>query len=89
MNDGLVVIHNRSEKRFEIEIDSHLAILDYHLQGNSITFTHTGVPPALERRGIGSLLVKTGLQYAKDNNLKILSQCWFVDKYIQHHPEYQ
>lgn len=88
MNENLGVIHNKSRKRFEIQIDSHLAVLDYVMQGNIITFTHTGVPPALEGRGIGSLLVKTGLQYAKDNSLKIQSLCWFVDKYIQRHPEY-
>jgi predicted GNAT family acetyltransferase len=28
------------------------------------------VPPALEGRGIGSLLVKTGMQYAKGEYLK-------------------
>ncbi len=89
MNENLNVIHNKSQKRFEIQINSHLAVLDYVMQGTTITFTHTSVPPALEGRGIGSLLVKTGLQYAKDNNLKIRSLCWFVDKYIQRHPEYQ
>jgi uncharacterized protein len=89
MNENLNVIHNKSQKRFEIQIDSHLAVLGYAMQGTTITFTHTGVPPVLEGRGIGSLLVKTGLQYAKDNGLKIRSFCWFVDKYIQRHPEYQ
>ena len=89
MNENLKVTHNQSEKRFEIKINYHLAVLDYVIQGTTITFTHTGVPPALEGRGIGSLLAKTGLQYAKDNNLKIRSLCWFVDKYIQRHPEYQ
>jgi predicted GNAT family acetyltransferase len=89
MNKNPNVIHNKSQKRFEIQIDSHLAVLNYAMQGTTITFTHTGVHPALEGRGIGSLLVKTGLQYAKDNNLKIQTLCWFVDKYIQRHPEYQ
>jgi len=89
LNEDLKVIHNKSQKRFEIQIDSHLAVLNYAMQGTTITFTHTGVPPPLEGRGIGSLLVKTGLQYAKDNNLKIQTLCWFVDKYIQRHPEYQ
>lgn len=88
MNENPNVIHNRPQKRFEIQIDSHLAVLGYVMYGNIITFTHTGVPPALEGRGIGSLLVKTGLQYAKDNGLKIRSLCWFVDKYIRRHPEY-
>ncbi len=83
------VIHNKEENRFEIRLDSHVAELTYLLNGNNIIFTHTGVPPALEGRGLGSLLVKTGLDYARSNNLTVQSLCWFVSKFIQRHPEYQ
>jgi predicted GNAT family acetyltransferase len=85
----LDVIHNSAQKRFEVHLDAHTAELDYRLNGNIIIFTHTGVPSALEGRGIGSLLVKTGLEYAKKNNLKVQTLCWFVGRYIQRHAEYQ
>ncbi len=80
------VIHNIEQKSFEVHLETSLAELNYYLSGDTITFTHTGVPPALEGRGIGSLLVQTGLKYAKENNLKVQSLCWFVDKYMQRHP---
>jgi predicted GNAT family acetyltransferase len=82
------VIHNTNEKCFEIHSEAQTAELNYRLLGNTIIFTHTGVPPALEGRGIGSLLVKTGLEYARKNNLKVQSLCWFVTRYIQRHAEY-
>jgi predicted GNAT family acetyltransferase len=85
----LQIIHNTDKKCFEIHIEAQTAELSYHLLGNTIIFTHTGVPPALEGRGIGSLLVKTGLEYARKNNLKVQSLCWFVSGYIQRHTEYQ
>jgi predicted GNAT family acetyltransferase len=85
----LHVIHNAEKKRFEIQVDSYTAVLAYLLNGNIIVFTHTGVPPELEGRGIGSLLVKTGMQYAKEHNLKVNSLCWFVSGYIERHPEFQ
>jgi predicted GNAT family acetyltransferase len=85
----LNVIHNTENKSFELHLDSYAAELNYRLSGNTIIFTHTGVPSALEGRGIGSLLVKTGLEYAKKNNLKVQTLCWFVDKYLQRHTEYQ
>jgi len=85
----LDVIHNMDLKRFEARLDLHTAELNYRVSGGTIIFTHTGVPPALEGRGIGSLLVKSGLEYAKKNNLKVQTLCWFVDKYIQRHAEYQ
>ena len=86
---GLNVIHDVERKQFEIHIDSQIAELAYYLNGNTIIFTHTGVPSALEGQGIGSKLVKTGLQYARDNNLKVESMCWFVSGYIERHPEIQ
>jgi uncharacterized protein len=85
----LNVVHDMENKSFVLHLDSHTAELNYHLSGKTIIFTHTGVPSELEGRGIGSLLVKTGLEYAKKNNLKVQTLCWFVDKYVQRHAEYQ
>jgi predicted GNAT family acetyltransferase len=84
--DHIAVIHNMDKHRFEINIDSFTAELNYRLKDDGIVFTHTGVPSPLEGRGLGSLLVRAGLQYAKENNLKVQSLCWFVDKYMQRHP---
>lgn len=83
------VIHNHEKQRFEIAVDGHQAVLSYMLNGNLITFTHTGVPSAIEGRGIGSQLVETGLEYARENELRVRSTCWFVSKYIRHNQEYQ
>ncbi|MGD8405418.1 MAG: GNAT family N-acetyltransferase [Anaerolineales bacterium] len=83
------VTHNTEEHRFEISIDGHLAVLNYIPMGEIITFTHTGVPPAIGNRGLGSKLVETGLDYARESGLKVRSTCWFVSKYIRRNPEYQ
>lgn len=83
------VNHNHENQRFEIAIDGHQAVLSYILNGNLIIFTHTSVPPAIEGRGIGSKLVETGLDYARENGFRVRSTCWFVSKYIRHNPEYQ
>ncbi len=88
-NENIEVIHNQEEHRFEITTDGHVAVLDYMLKGEIMIFTHTGVPPAIGGRGLGSKLVKTGLDYARENRLQIRSLCWFVSKYIRRHPEYQ
>ncbi|MDK1029622.1 MAG: GNAT family N-acetyltransferase [Anaerolineae bacterium] len=88
-SENVDVIHNKNANRFEITIDGHVAVLDYLLMDQTITFTHTGVPPAIENRGLGSKLVKTGLDYAKEKGQNVKSMCWFVSKYIRRHPEYQ
>lgn len=85
----LNIIHNTEQERFEVHLDSHTAELNYRLSGDTIIFTHTGVPSALEGRGVGSLLVKAGLEYARKNNLKVQTVCWFVEGYLRRHIEYQ
>ena len=87
--ENIEVFHNQEAHRFELTADKQLAVLDYMLKGEIIIFTHTGVPPAIGGRGLGSKLVQTGLEYARENDLKVRSLCWFVSKYIRLHPEYQ
>ena len=83
------VTHNTEKNRFEMAVDGHIAVLNYISMGEIITFTHTGVPPAIGNRGLGSKLVETGLNYARENGLKVRSTCWFVSKCIRRNPEYQ
>ena len=86
--DSLEVLHKQDQSRFEILIGEHVAELDYRMQGNVITFTHTGVPPALEGNGIGSLIVRAGLDYAREQGFKVVPFCSFVDAYMHRKPEY-
>lgn len=86
---GLQVVHLQEKQRFEIHIEGYIAELTYRLHDGTITFLHTGVPPALEGQGIGTKLVKAGLDYARTNDLEIKSLCWFVTLYLKRHPEYR
>ncbi len=81
------VRNNPSGKRFEVEVDGHLAILEYDLDKGSIALVHTEVPSELEGRGLGSKLVKAALDYANSQGLKVIPQCPFVASYIERHKE--
>lgn len=83
------VIHNPNSSRFELRVETHLAVLEYHQTEKTITFTHTGVPTELEGRGLGGQLARAGLEYAREKSLKVVPLCWFVAGYIERHPEYQ
>ncbi|MBK8799927.1 MAG: N-acetyltransferase [Anaerolineales bacterium] len=81
--------HNEAQTRFEFAQEGQLAVLDYRRVGNQILFTDTHVPAELEGRGIGSALVKAGLNYARDNQVEVVPLCPFVKSYIERKPEYQ
>jgi uncharacterized protein len=85
----LMVIHNPEAGRFEFQKDGHLAVLEYRLSDGKIVFTHTGVPDALGGQGVGSLLARAGLDYARAQSYDIVPLCSFIAAYIQKHPEYK
>lgn len=86
--DSLLIRNNEAEKRFEVKVDGRLALLEYIRTGHNITYTHTEVPRGLEHKGIGGKLARHALDFARDNNLKVIPVCPFVTNYLRHHPEY-
>jgi len=82
------VIHNEPAHRFEVHVDGETGVLLYRREGDTITFIHTRVPNVIGQHGIGSELVRTGLEYAKSQGLKVIPLCPFVAAYIGNHPEH-
>ncbi len=80
--------HNEAASRFEIEIEEKLSLVDYIKQENILVVTHTGVPAALEGRGIAAALTKALLEYVRKNNLKVRPVCPYTKAYIQKHVDY-
>ncbi|MBE2185336.1 MAG: N-acetyltransferase [Rhodothermales bacterium] len=64
-----------------------MAELTYQREGNTVIFTHTGVPKAAEGQGVGTALVEAGLAWAKAENARIVPLCPFVIAYLHNHPE--
>ncbi len=85
-----IEVTNQLEKQqFEISSEGQLAFLQYQLLDSQLILIHTEVPPELEGKGFGSALAKAGLEYARQNQLKVVPLCPFVRSYLQRHPEYQ
>ncbi|MGP4970521.1 GNAT family N-acetyltransferase [Psychrobacter aquimaris] len=85
----LEIIHNKVAKRFETSIDNHIGYISYQERDDKLVYDHTIVPQELGGRGIGSALVKHALNYAREQNKKVIPQCSFVSSYISKHPDYQ
>ena len=78
---------NRSEQEFELTLGGHRAVAAYQLEGDTIVFTHTVVPPEIEGRGVGTKLIRGALDLVRDRGLKVVPQCPFVRAYIEKHPD--
>lgn len=84
----VAVNNNRQAQRYEIVVEGALAMIEYGLVDQSIVFTHTEVPRALEGRGIAQKMAQTALEDARAHQLLVVPLCPFVAKYIRRHPEY-
>ncbi|MDO8899905.1 MAG: GNAT family N-acetyltransferase [Phenylobacterium sp.] len=88
-SDRFQVIKNTEAGRFEVRLGEHVAFAEYRLLKTGILFPHTEVPPAFEGQGVGSLLVRTALDYARAHNQPVMPVCPFFASYIKRHAEYQ
>ncbi|KQW43478.1 MULTISPECIES: GNAT family N-acetyltransferase [unclassified Roseateles] len=80
--------HEPQAQRFTLPT-TPISVLDYEQQAGRVVFTHTGVPSAFRGQGLAALLVEAGLQWARDEGLKVVPACSYVQLHIQRHPEWQ
>lgn len=83
------VIHNPAASRFEMTVDGHLSVAEYHLRDGRMVFTHTFVPPELRGRGIAERLVLAGFRHAREHGYRIVPQCSYVAVLLARRPEFQ
>ena len=79
---------NDASGRLEMDVDGSTAFIEYKLSQQNLFLIHTEVPPALEGKGVGKAIVEKALQYAKDNNFKVVPHCVFVQSYLKRHKEW-
>ena len=85
--DMSAVRHNEELNRYELSVDGQVAVADYTEHGDVLAFTHTGVPKALEGRGIASKLIKGALADVRARGKKVRPLCSFVEAYFKRHAD--
>ncbi len=81
------VEHDAAGERFIVREGGEVAALEYHRRGDRISILHTGVPVSLERRGIGSELVRAAVELAAAERLTVVPCCAFVKWWLEAHPD--
>lgn len=90
MNEVVELIDNKEKKQYEFHIDKYVPRVEYiKLNNGEIYLTHTGIPRALEGKGIASQLLHQVLTDIESQGLRLVPLCPFVTAYIQKHPEWR
>jgi predicted GNAT family acetyltransferase len=74
--------------RFELEDDGKVAFLEYTIAGHILGLIHSEIPEGLRGGGVGSTLVQTAFDWAREHDMKVDVFCPFVAAYLETHPEY-
>jgi uncharacterized protein len=85
---ALDIRHLTEAHRFEATVDGFVCKLDYDLQKQVMTITHTGVPPEVGGRGIAGELVRTAMETARREGWKVVPACNYARVWMERHPEF-
>lgn len=78
----------KGENKFYIgKEEEPLAEIKFTILNKEIYIEHTYVNGPLRGQGIAAELVETVLDYAKENNLKVVPVCSYVKKYLENKTE--
>lgn len=82
------ITHRPEQQRFDTWVDDLHCVADYRLDraAGTVVFTHTGVPAALQGRGIAAELVRVALDWARAEQLRVVPACSYVAVYMRRHP---
>jgi predicted GNAT family acetyltransferase len=80
--------HDVAHSRFVIPLDAGEAELVYARVGkDAIDLRHTEVPPSERNQGIADRLVRAALAYAREQGLRVIPTCPYVQGWVKRHPE--
>lgn len=79
----ITISHQPEQQRFVLTQDNAEAVLDYTLNGNSINFHHTFVPPEFRGKGLAEKLVRHGLAWATEKHYQLHASCSYVQRFLR------
>ena len=83
------VNHEPSNHRFVIMTDGEQSVLDYRLEDDVMTITHTGVPSSLSGRGLAGDMTRAAFETARAEGWKIIPACSYAAGWVEKHAEFK
>ena len=79
----------REEKRFVVRADDQEVYVEFEMRNNKMELDHTYTHPELRGKGLAAQVVRAALEYAKENNFKVIPTCSYVRSFISKNEEYK
>ena len=85
---SLDISNDQVNHRFEAHTCGKPAFLAYRRMPGKLVLVHIEVPTEFAGQGIGSKLVRAGIDFAREQGLAVVPLCPFATDYIRRHQEY-
>jgi predicted GNAT family acetyltransferase len=85
----MAVTVNEQDGSYQISVDGTIAgRIDFRRVGDVLTLVHTEVDDAYEGQGVAGDAVRTVLDRARAEHLRVVNECPYVRVWVRRHPEY-
>lgn len=81
------VIHEK--KRFVIKVAGKEVYVEFEMKDDKMDLDHTYTHPELRGKGLAAQVVRAALEYAKENNMKVIPTCSYVRSFISKNDKYK
>ena len=78
---------NKTQNRFELDVDGAVAFANYRITPAAVIITHTETPRALRGR-VASELIRGALELIRADGRKVIAGCGFVVDYLSKNPQF-
>ncbi len=83
------VVNDLQGSRFVLDVNGQEVYVLYAEDKETLDLYSTYTPSELRGQGLAEKVVLAAFEYAKEKNLKVLANCWYVRKFIEKHKEYE
>ena len=82
-------VNESDKKRYVLRVDGEIAsVVDYAINGTSISFHRTYTSPAQRGKGLAAEIVEYAVNDVESTtDFHILPMCWYVGEWFDRHPE--
>jgi predicted GNAT family acetyltransferase len=80
--------HDAQQSRFFVPlVDGDAELIYAPFNEDVLDLQQTEVPPSGQGRGIGDALIRAALAYAREQGMRVMATCPYVQAWLRKHPE--
>lgn len=86
--DKIIVVNNKEKQRFELNLGTDIAYMEYRFQNDIKVLMRTYVPEKYRGKGNALKFIQQVLDDQRKAKNKVMVNCPAVSRFIKEHPEY-